>query len=124
MSETELLSILQSIDARLGGVETRLGGVETRLGDLEDSHRDLTECVRRQPDLRLLGHQMAALIERVNELHASNTRAIAALNDIARESVTPGEVEALHSELKEMRATEFSIDVRVRRIEAELHLET
>jgi hypothetical protein len=116
MSDAELLSVLKSIDSRLGGVETRLDALEKGFQDLE-TH------VARQPDLRLIGHQMAALIERVNELHATNTRAIAALNDLARKSVTPGEVEALHSELKEMRSTEFSLDVRVRRIEAELHLE-
>jgi uncharacterized coiled-coil protein SlyX len=116
MSEAEILSVLKSIDSRLGGVETRLSALEARLDHMETS-------VARQPDLRLLGHQMAALIERVNELHASNTRAIVALNDIARESVTPGEVEVLHAELKEMRSTEFNLDVRVRRIEAELHLE-
>ena len=83
MSDPEILSLLRSIDGRLGAVETRLETLET--------------VTARAPDLRLLGHQMATLIERVSGLEASNTRAIAALNDIARESVTPGEVEALHS---------------------------
>ena len=115
MSDPEILSLLRSIDGRLGGVESRLGGLEARLETLET-------VTARAPDLRLLGHQMATLIERVTELEASNTRAIAALNDIARESVTPGEVEALHSEMKELRNAKFNHEVRIRQLEAELHI--
>jgi hypothetical protein len=96
-------------------IETRLSGVETRLGTLET-------VTARAPDLRLLGHQMATLIERVTGLEASNTRAIAALNDIARESVTPGEVEALHSEMNELRNAKFNHEVRIRQLGAELNI--
>jgi chromosome segregation ATPase len=129
MSDPEILSLLRSIDGRLGGVESRLGGVESRLGGVEarldavETRLETLETVTaRAPDLRLLGHQMATLIERVTELEASNTRAIAALNDIARESVTPGEVEALHSEMKELRNAKFNHEVRIRQLEAELHI--
>jgi hypothetical protein len=90
MSDPEILSLLRSIDGRLGGVESRLGGVESRLGGVE-ARLDAVETrlatletvTARAPDLRLLGHQMPTLIERVTELEASNTRAIAALNDIS-----------------------------------------
>jgi hypothetical protein len=100
MADSETLKLLRSIDGRLGSVETRLGGIETHVGGIETR-------------LRLLGHQMATLIERVTGLEASNTRAIAALNDIARESVTPGEVEALHSEMNELRNAKFNHEVRI-----------
>ena len=122
MSDPEILSLLRSIDGRLGGVESRLGGVEARLDAIETRLETLETVTARAPDLRLLGHQMATLIERVTELEASNTRAIAALNDIARESVTPGEVEALHSEMKELRNAKFNHEVRIRQLEAELHI--
>jgi len=122
MSDPEILSLLRSIDGRLGGVESRLGGVETRLDAVETRLETLETVTARAPDLRLLGHQMATLIERVTELEASNTRAIAALNDIARESVTPGEVEALHSEMKELRNAKFNHEVRIRQLEAELRI--
>jgi chromosome segregation ATPase len=122
MSDPEILSLLRSIDGRLGGVESRLGGVEARLDAVETRLATLETVTARAPDLRLLGHQMATLIERVTELEASNTRAIAALNDIARESVTPGEVEALHSEMKELRNAKFNHEVRIRQLEAELHI--
>jgi len=122
MSDPEILSLLRSIDGRLGGVESRLGGVEARLDAVETRLETLETVTARAPDLRLLGHQMATLIERVTELEASNTRAIAALNDIARESVTPGEVEALHSEMKELRNAKFNHEVRIRQLEAELHI--
>ena len=35
MSDPEMLSLLRSIDGRLGGVESRLGGVEARLDAVE-----------------------------------------------------------------------------------------
>jgi chromosome segregation ATPase len=122
MSDPEVLNLLRSIDGRLGGVESRLGGVEARLDAVETRLETLETVTARAPDLRRLGHQMATLIERVTELEASNTRAIAALNDIARESVTPGEVEALHSEMKELRNAKFNHEVRIRQLEAELHI--
>src|ERR1700679_2088269 len=122
MPDSETLSLLRSIDGRLGDIETRLSGVETRLSGVETRLETLETVTARAPDLRLLGHQMATLIERVTELEASNTRAIAALNDIARESVTPGEVEALHSEMKELRNAKFNHEVRIRQLEAELHI--
>jgi uncharacterized coiled-coil protein SlyX len=122
MSDPEILSLLRSIDGRLGGVESRLGGVEARLDAVETHLETLETVTARAPDLRLLGHQMATLIERVTGLEASNTRAIAALNDIARESVTPGEVEALHSEMKELRNAKFNHEVRIRQLEAELRI--
>jgi hypothetical protein len=83
MSDPEILSLLRSIDGRLGGVESRLGGVEARLDAVETRLETLETVTARAPDLRLLGHQMATLIERVTELEASNTRAITALNDIS-----------------------------------------
>ena len=122
MSDPEILSLLRSIDGRLGGVESRLGGVEARLDAVETRLETLETVTARAPDLRLLGHQMATLIEGVTGLEASNTRAIAASNDIARESVTPGEVEALHSEMKELRNAKFNHEVRIRQLEAELHI--
>ena len=143
MSDSETLSLLRSIDGRLvnveirlggietrvgaietrvGAIETRLSGVETRLSGLETRLETLDSVTARAPDLRLLGHQMATLIERVTGLEASNTRAIAALNDIARESVTPGEVEALHSEMNELRNAKFNHEVRIRQLEAELNI--
>jgi hypothetical protein len=129
MPASETLNLLRSIDGRLGNVETRLGGIETRVGGIEtrlsgvETRLGTLETVTaRAPDLRLLGHQMATLIERVTGLEASNTRAIAALNDIARESVTPGEVEALHSEMNELRNAKFNHEVRIRQLGAELNI--
>src|ERR1700733_9907730 len=136
MSDSETLSLLRSIDGRLGGiethvggietrvdgVETRLGGIETRLSGIETRLETLETVTARAPDLRLLGHQMATMVERITKLEASNPRAIAALNDVARDSVTPGEVEALHTEMNDFRDTKFNHEARLRQIEAELHL--
>jgi len=82
----------------------------------------LRERFDSQPDLRLLGHQMQAVVARVGALEDKSARALAALNDIARESATAGEAEALREELKEMRETGFNLDVRLRRMEEALRL--
>jgi uncharacterized coiled-coil protein SlyX len=110
------------IETRVGGIETRLAGIETRLSGVETRLETLETVTARAPDLRLLGHQMATMVERITKREASNTRAIAALNDVARDSVTPGEVEALHTEMNDFRDTKFNHEVRLRQIEAELHL--
>jgi uncharacterized coiled-coil protein SlyX len=150
MSDSETINLLRSIDGRLGGIETRVGAIETHVGGIEthvggiETHvggietrlsgvesrlsgvetrlETLEAVTARAPDLRLLGHQMATMVERLTKLEASNTRAIAALNDVARDSVTPGEVEALHTEMNDFRDTKFNHEVRLRQIEAELHL--
>jgi chromosome segregation ATPase len=127
---------LSGVETRLGGFETLLSGVETRLSGvgtsmetlekrmetLETRLETLETVTARAPDLRLLGHQMATMVERITKLEASNTRAIAALNDVVRDSVTPGEVEALHTELNEFRNAKFNHEVRIRQLEAELNI--
>jgi chromosome segregation ATPase len=150
MSDSETLNLLRSIDGRLGEVQTRLGGIETglsgvetrlvgfetllsgvetrlngvekRMETLETRMETLETITARAPDLRLLGHQMATMVERITKLEASSTRAIAALNDVVRDSVTPGEVEALHTELNEFRNAKFNHEVRIRQLEAELNI--
>jgi hypothetical protein len=129
MSDSETLDVLRSIDGRLGGIEirvgaieTHVGGIETRLSGIETRLETLETVTALAPDLRLLGHQMATMVERITKLEPSNNRAIAVLNDVARDSVTPGEVEALHTEMNDFRDTKFNHEVRLRQIEAELHL--
>lgn len=51
-------------------------------------------------------------------------RAIAAINDIAKESVMPGEGEALHDDLHGLRDRGLRHDARLRPIEEELKLPT
>ena len=136
-------TLLSGVETRLGGFETLLSGVQTRLSGVETSMETLEKRMEtletrletletrletletitaRAPDLRLLGHQMATMVERITKLEASNTRAIAALNDVVRDSVTPGEVEALHTELNEFRNAKFNHEVRIRQLEAELNI--
>ena len=122
----DLKSHVSSVIARLDGKFERLDAkfdlLDAKVEGMQTDLADLRERFDKQPDLRLIGHQMQALIENVSALKERNVRALAAINDFARENVTPGEVEALHSELKEIRELEFRHDVRLRRIEEELHL--
>jgi formyltetrahydrofolate synthetase len=113
MNETEVDKILSAI-AELGA----------RLRAVEMDSATTRQLVEKQPDMRLLGHQIVALIDRVSALEEKNVRALAAINDFARDNLTPGEVEALHSALTEVRQADFNIDVRLRRVEAELHLDS
>lgn len=113
---------VDQLEVRVGQVDTRVGELDARVGHVQSELGAFKERFDKQPDVRLLGHQMQALIERVSGLEEKCVRALAAINDFARENVTPGEVEALHSELKEVRELEFRHDVRLRLIEDELHL--
>jgi chromosome segregation ATPase len=110
------------LDAKVGQLDAKVGQIDAKVDGLQGGMVELRERFDKQPDLRLLGHHMQAMIERLSALEEKNVRALAAINDFARENVTPGEVEALHSELKEVRELEFRHDVRLRRIEDELHL--
>lgn len=114
----------QRFEVRLDAMDKRFERIETRLDAVEKQIAAVREKIDAQPDMRLLGHQIEVLIKRVGALEEKNTRAISAINDFARENVTPGEVEALHSGLSEVRSIEFDFDVRLRRVEAELHLTT
>lgn len=119
---TDTNTVLAAIADLKAHVSSEVARLDAKVGHLQVEVAGLRERFDKQPDLRLLGHQMQALIDRVSSLKEKNVRALAAINDFARENVSPGEVEALHSELKEMRELEFRHDVRLRRIEDELHL--
>jgi uncharacterized coiled-coil protein SlyX len=110
------------LEAKVSGLDGRVAGLEAGLTHVREELAELRERFDKQPDLRLLGVQMQALIERVGKLEEKNIRALAAVNDFARENVTPGEVEALHGALQEIREIDFGLDVRLRRVEQELHL--
>lgn len=120
--KSHVSSEIARLDGKVDRLDAKTGQLEVRVAQVQEEMAGLKEKFDRQPDLRLLGHQMQALIEKVSALEEKNVRALAAINDFARENVTPGEVEALHSELKEIRELEFRHDVRLRRIEDELHL--
>ncbi|MBI1868433.1 MAG: hypothetical protein HYS06_09115 [Methylocystis sp.] len=72
------------LDARIGQLEARVGQLDVRVGQVQDGMAGLKERFDRQPDMRLLGHQMQALIDRVSSLEEKNVRALAAINDFAR----------------------------------------
>jgi chromosome segregation ATPase len=112
----------ERVETRLDAMDKRFERIEARLGAVENQLAAVRDKIDAQPDMRLLGHQIEVLIKRVGALEEKNARAISAINDFARENVTPGEVEALHSGLSEVRSIEFDFDVRLRRVEAELHL--
>jgi hypothetical protein len=73
-------------------------------------------------DLLLLENHMAALIEVVAKLEASNTRLIVALEDFAGRRRVRHRLEALRSEMNEYRTVNFNHEVRLGQIESELHI--
>lgn len=73
-------------------------------------------------DLRFLQRQVAALIEGVTTLEASNTRLIAALEDFAERRRVRRRFDALRSEMNEYRSVNFSHEARLRQIESELRI--
>jgi hypothetical protein len=77
-----------------------------------------------QPDLRLLGQQMAVIMKETASNGHDIRQVIAAINQFARKRVTPGEIEAIHGDLDKHHMGNLDHEARIRRIEVELNLTT
>jgi hypothetical protein len=98
MAENIILEILRAVQADIAGIKTDAASIKT----------DVAAATR-----QLAGHT------RVLDILQQDTRLIrAAVNDIARDNVTPGEVEALHHDLNRVVRELAELTGRVEAIEA------
>jgi len=111
-----------NIGARLDATRTDVTRNGERLDAIQSDLGKLRQRFDSQPDMRLLGHNVEIMMERLSELEATSIRGFAALNDIAKESVTPGEVEALHSKVRDLSDARFGHEGRLRRLQRELNI--
>ena len=125
MSE-EILDLIRQLEQRLGArfdaIQGDVASIGARLDAIQSDLGKLRQRFDSQPDMRLLGHNVEIMMERLSELEATSIRGFAALNDIAGESVTPGEVEALHSKVRDLSDARFGHEGRLRRLQRELNI--
>lgn len=92
-----VLEILRVIQGDIAGLKADIGGLKT----------DMTTV---KTELRVHSRTLDVLLQEGRLLRA-------AVNDIAKENVTPGEVEAIHHDLNRLRHDMSSLTVRVDMIE-------
>ena len=123
--EASLASIIESvgrIEVRLGAVDTRLEAMDTRLGQVDGRLVGVEAHLKAQPDLRLLMHTAKTTLERIVHMEGEIRMLRSAINDHARDNVTPGEMAAVHHDLASMRLDLLNNETRLSRLESVLEL--
>jgi hypothetical protein len=106
--ESEILNLLRALDAKIDDIGTRLDHID-------QEHGRALELLRQD-----VGGIRVAQAGHGNTLHIllQDTRMLrAALNDVAKESVTPGEVEALHEDLSRLQQQVSELTARLAIVE-------
>ena len=112
-----------SLEARIGSLEARFDTLEGRFDTLEAVVRDIQDHLKAQPDMRLMFANGKVTLEKIVEIEGEIRMLRSAINDHARDNVTPGEMEAVHHDLALIRHEQLSSAARLQRIEAVLNLE-
>jgi len=133
---TELSAVLEQLDAirremkasfdaanrRFDAADGRFDGIGRRLDSLQTEVHELKASFEAQPDLRLLMSAVGQIREQMVGYGQDLRMLRSAINDHARENVTPGEIEAIHHDLQNLSKNELDIIIRLRRIEDTLSL--
>jgi hypothetical protein len=119
---TELSPVVEELSALRREARTSFDAADRRLEGLQTEVRDLKARFDAQPDFRLLMHTVRELVERVIELGEDVRMVRSAINDQARESVTPGEVDAIHHDFRTLTRADLDHAARIRRLEDTLSL--
>jgi hypothetical protein len=148
--ESEILNLLRTLDSKIDDIGIRLDRIDREHGRaLEENGRALGEHGRmlevhgrilevhgrmleeNSRALELLrqdvGSIRVAQAAQGNTLHIllQDTRMLrAALNDVAKENVTPGEVEALHEDLSRLQQQVSHLNARLAVVESRDHAES
>jgi len=112
-----------SLEGRFGSLEARFDTLEGRFDTLEAVVRDIQDHLKAQPDMRLMFANGKVTLEKIVEIEGEIRMLRSAINDHARDNVTPGEMEAVHHDLALIRHEQLSSAARLQRIEAVLNLE-
>lgn len=115
-------SRLDKMDARLEKIEARLDKIEARLDKMDARLSDVESWQKSQPDMRLMLANSKIVLERLVHIESEIVMLRAAVNDHARENVTPGEMAAIHQDLAKLRMEQIDGEARMRRVESVLEL--
>ena len=111
----DILLAVSGLGARLDKMDARLDKIETRLDTMEAWQSS-------QPDMRLMLANSKVMIERMIYFEGEMRMMRSAINDHARENVTPGEVASLHHDLSAYRQQQLFDGGRLLRLETVLEL--
>ena len=109
------MASLDDIFLAISGLGTRLDKIEARLSEVESWQKS-------QPDMRLMLANSKVILERLVHIESEIVMLRAAVNDHARENVTPGEMAAIHQDLAKLRMEQMDGEARMRRVESVLEL--
>ena len=113
---------LDKMDARLDKMDTRLDKMDARLDKIESRLSEVESWQKSQPDMRLMLANSKVILERLVHIESEIVMLRAAVNDHARENVTPGEMAAIHQDLAKLRMEQMDGEARMRRVESVLEL--
>ena len=119
----ELDTRLDKIEVRLDKIEVRLDTMDARL-DAMDMRLDALEAYNKnQPDMRLMMAIIKSNMDKMIYVEGELRMLRSAINDHARENVTPGEMRALHHDLDLYRRAQTEVEIRMKRVEMVLELQ-
>jgi len=121
---SDVLAAVQGIGVRLDGVDHRMGKIEARLDSIETRVEAIDDWRKAQPDLRLMLANGRLTLDKIVEIEGEIRMLRSAINDHARENVTPGEMAAVHHDLSVLQREQLESAGRLLRIEETLHLTT
>jgi uncharacterized protein YhaN len=119
---------------RIDGIEAKVDALSEKVDALSEKTDRLSEKTDRleadlsavrvrtdaQPDMRLLFQNVKLILTRFVALERDLVMMRAAMNDYGRDSVTPGEVTAIHEALDTLREADLDQEARLRVLEAHL----
>jgi chromosome segregation ATPase len=121
---SDVLAAIAGLGERIGSLEARIGSLEARMGALEEEVKDIRAHLKAQPDMRLMFANGKITLEKIVEIEGEIRMLRSAINDHARENVTPGEIAAVHHDLSVLQRGRLEAEGRLLRIEEVLHLTT
>lgn len=114
---------LDTVGARFDELDTRLDKIEVRL-DTMDARLDALEAYNKnQPDMRLMMATIKSNMDKMIYVEGELRMLRSAINDHAKENVTPGEMLALHHDLDVYRRAQTEVEIRMKRVEMVLELQ-
>ena len=119
----KLDSHLDKLNSRLDKLDSRLDKLDSKLGAINDRLDAVEQWQKRQPDLRLLMANSKVAIDKFVQIEGELRMLRSAINDHARENVTPGEMAAVHADLDLYRHAQIQTEIRIQRLETVLALQ-
>jgi hypothetical protein len=114
------LKLVRAKTDRIDGIETEVAVLGARTDRMEHDLTAVRVKIDGQPDMRLLFQNVKLTLQRIVMIERDLVMLRSAMNDFGRESVTPGEIQAIHQALDTLREADLDQEARLRVPEAHL----